>query len=150
MKKAYLIYGLSSLVFFILSIFSDGTIEIANHDTFLILANSHLFIGLGFLFIFYFLVSFIFSREHAPFNGFLVFIHWFLSVSGIAALPTIYQKILIEKPVRYYDYSVYDTTPINGNNSDLNHLLLIVLLITMIVQLLFFINLIVSLVRKKV
>ncbi len=107
MNKTYLLYGVTSLVFLIFSFLVDGSFDIANHDTYLSIANSHLCLSMSFLFAIYFLISLAFYRKEKPINRSLTFLHWVLSLVGIISLIIIIQKMYIDTPQHYYDFNVY-------------------------------------------
>ncbi|UKN00197.1 hypothetical protein K6119_07980 [Paracrocinitomix mangrovi] len=148
-KHIHIAYGLTALLLLFMSLFTGATFDIALHDTYVVIPNWHIFIVLSFLFGLYFIVAYLLYKNSRAMRKVLGLIHWSITVLGLITSALLVKNIINETPRRYYDYSVYDPENTYSNSTDLNYVLGIVLIITLIAQLLFVLNLVLALTKKE-
>lgn len=149
MKKYFqaLIYGLTALILWFTGLFQEKTIDISMHDTYLVLGIDSIMTLLGFLFLFYSLCTW--AQEHferKP-NPILFLAHYL----GTVILFCIIGALLFSpsQPQYVRDYSVYDWFEAQISiQADTNNLY-VSILILLFLQLLFFANITLSMLKAK-
>lgn len=148
-KHIHIAYGLTALVLMLLSFFTGSTFDIQIHDTYIVIANWHIFILLAFLFGLYFIIAFLLYKKSRPMNKVLGAIHWLISIVGLITCAFLANSIINDKPTRYFDYSIYESDNTYSHSLDLNYMFGVVILILLITQLLYFTNFVLALIKPK-
>jgi len=123
-------------------IFFRSAFDINVHDTYFVIANSHITIGLTFLFFIFSLIYFSFARLGRPLKKGLGLTHYIITV--LTLFITVFPPTFLFKPTRY---SPADASL--DSNFDVNTLILLVFFTFILGQLLFLINIIWTLIRSK-
>jgi hypothetical protein len=147
-KQEY-IWALVSLSLFIVAVFSDGTIDIAVHDIYFVIQDALIFKIVGALFLLYSLVSFLFGSSNRSLNRSLFYWHYGLTlVSFLVFYGLLRFHFLVNQNELYEDYSVY-TDETYKYGSKLIWAIFGSLIILVVSQLLFVLNCVKSMFRRK-
>lgn len=141
------LYGLTGIILLLLGFISTGTIDIVQHDTYYVIANSHVYFVLALLFWIFAVVAFLLIKGKRKFNNTLFYIHYLLSVVGIITLIILLNFPVVES--MNHDYSVYGEFETTTWSEQKNSWISLIIVIVLFAQLLFVFNLFRSLVRKK-
>ena len=145
MHTAHLV---TAALFGIVALTSSSTIDIPMHDVYFVISVSQIFTILTSAFAVFFLVSFLMYKLDKPMRTKLGLAHWILSVIGIVVLIYIIWNA-INGESKYYDYSVMNTNQIAYESEFQSNLLYLIALSVLTAQVLFLINIVVSLTKPK-
>ena len=142
-----ILYGLTALICGSLALFiHSNSLDIAIHDTYFVIAESHLWLGLTLLFILFFGISLTFELLRKSMNRILSAFHYLLTIGSLVSICLILQK---SEPKRYYDYSVYDDFNQTATDYEWTTSMVLILSIFFAAQFIFILNLLLSLFKKS-
>lgn len=142
-----ILYGFTAFICGLLALFiHSNSLDIAIHDTYFVIPESHLWLGLTLLFILFFGISLTFELLRKPMNRILSVIHYLITIGCLVSIYLILQK---SAPKRYYDYSVYDDFDQTATDYEWTNSLVLILFILFAAQFIFILNLLLSLFKKS-
>lgn len=145
MKIAIVSYFVIAVKLLISSFFVTGALDIATHDTYWVIASSHVFLFGAFLFCLFGVITLALDRSKRRSSPWLIWIHLILSI----LFPVFISIVPNYSPAKTFtDYSVYDeveTLP----SFDWNSLIVILGILFVIAQFLFVVNLVRALLLKR-
>lgn len=144
-----IIYGITAFIFILSGfIFKNETLDITNHDAYLVIPFNHILWAIGFIFIFYSFSTW--TQEHftrKP-NRILFWTHYLLTVTGILLVAfLVYKQSLPQKYDR--DYSVEELFSEQMNQAPYLDYITLISIILICIQCLFFVNILICLVKRK-
>jgi heme/copper-type cytochrome/quinol oxidase subunit 1 len=145
MKIAIVSYFIIAVTLLISSFFVTGALDIATHDTYWVIASSHVFLFGAFLFFLFGVITLALHRLKHRSSPWLVWIHLVLSI----LFPIFISVVPSYSPSKTFNnYSVYDeveTVP----SFDWNSLIVILGVLFVIAQFLFVVNLVRAIFLKR-
>lgn len=145
MKIAIVSYFIIAVTLLISSFFVSGALDITTHDTYWVVASSHVFLFGAFLFFLFGVITLAIHRFKRRSSPWLIWIHLVLSI----LFPVFISIVPSYSPSKTFtDYSVYDeveTLP----SFDWNSLIAILGVLFLIAQFLFVVNLVRALLLKR-
>lgn len=141
-----ILYGFTALICGLSAFFiHSNSLDIAIHDTYFVIAESHLWLGLTLLFILFFGISLTFELLRKSMNRILSAIHYLLTTGSLVSICLLLQK---PEPQRYYDYSVYADFNQTATDYEWTTSMVLILSIFFAAQFIFILNLLLSLFKK--
>lgn len=144
-----LLYSIVGFLLIVFSFLSSESIDIAIHDTYLIIAVWHLFIGLAFIFLMFAGITWLFRKVNKPLIKSLSFVHFFITIFAIGTLAVLVILSSTTEPTRYYDYSVYNGFLPTSDLPDYTSWMVVTISIGLLTQLLLLFNIVISLTSQK-
>ena len=150
-KQPHHLYGMVVLFYLVLALLSDSIIQIANHDTYIILSTAQFFLLVWILAGLYFVVAYFFKRTFSPLNRFLTYFHLILNLVVHVAISLLHAFKTQLEPTIYKDFSSYQ----QGGGKEIktaysyNEWLSLSLLCLILFQSIFVLNVIYTLIRKN-
>ncbi len=145
-----LIYFLVGIIFILTSFSTSESLDIAVNDTYYVIAKRHIYIELGFAFIVFAGIIWTFKRINRSLNKTVLLIHFLITtVTMISFVGLVFLIIERSMPKRYTDYSVYDEFNSTSTDFDLNFWLMVVLIVGVLAQVLFVVNMVLSFFKRN-
>lgn len=142
-EKPFLLLLFPAILFFAFSLIpTDETIDFQLHDSYTVIAQSHIFIAVGLILLFIVALYFLVSKFLGSIK--LTWLHVLLTsffISFIFYITPTFRFFQPQMPRRYYSYYEFETS--------LNNLIFYSALILFLSQFLFLINIIVGIVKKS-
>jgi heme/copper-type cytochrome/quinol oxidase subunit 1 len=146
-KLEWLFFITGIILFGIISLFFSPYQDLYTQDnTYFVMWRSHIGISFLIVFLFFAFFYFIFKRINRPLNKVLGIVHYLLTLISLATFITLLQGYPIDGPRRYYRFDV-PGQPEQITNP--NSLLTLCAIVFLTGQLLFLINLVLTLARKR-
>lgn len=143
-----LLYGMTAIILLITSFFIDGSLDISMHDTYFIMSHTFLIIILAVLFAVFASISLGVDKLGRRLSPVLNWFHYGITIVCLAII-VVYIKGMTLQPDTYYDYSVLNEIEENESSMSMNEWLIIIVLVFILSQLLFLINVIRAFMIKK-
>lgn len=152
MKKHFFafIYLLIAFILTVVSIVENSTLDIAVHDTYYVIHNSHWLLMLCVYFLILSLITFGLKYFKKWQNR--IWLHlriWSSLILFCGIIFTFNQSTMDTNPKKYYDYSVYDDFKNSSTNVDYNELLAVLLILFLFVQSFFIISILVGFIQQR-
>lgn len=148
MPKIISTYGLTALILFLTSFFIDGNLDVAFHDSYVVISSTYIFIGFGLIFLFFTLVTWGLYKMSRRLSSTLNWFHYVLTVIGLLIIIVLIRKLTI-LPSTYNDYSILDELGEYEYWTLINEWLAITVMVLILSQLLFLANIIRAFIVKK-
>ena len=146
--KIVLTYAATALLILLTSLFTSGSLDIAMHDTYFVVAKIHIIIALGLLFMFFALVTWGIYYQSRRLSTVLNWLHYGLTILSLVVIVVLTNN-LTSQTTTYRDYSVYDEIENYESQMSMNEWLAIILVILILSQSLFLINIIRAFIVKR-
>lgn len=152
MKKYFFafVYFQIALIFLVLAIIDNNTLDVAVHDSYFVIQNSH---WLNLLFVYFLLLSLVtFGLKYFKKRQNRIWLHlhsWASLILFCGIIFTFNQSIIETTSKRYYDYSVYEDFKNSSNVIDYNELLAVLLILFVFVQSFFIISILVGFIQQR-
>lgn len=143
---AAVICFLSALIFR-----SNDALDIAVHDTYYVIANTHLIFFTGLSFLVFYCIYVLLNHFRRKTIRILDHLHTWISILSLLGFWICSSMVFVSPPKRYYDYSIYnefDRTSVDFL-MDINIFITILALAFVIAQVIFLINVFIALLRKN-
>ena len=148
MPRIVLTYGLTALIVLVSSLFISGSIDIAIHDTYVVIAKVHVVLAIALLFVFFSLTIWGIHKISRRLSSVLNWFHYGLTTISLAIIAVLMNELISQPPI-YRDYSVFDEIEEYEAQTSVNEWLAIIGVIFIFSQLLFLINIIRAFIVKK-
>lgn len=148
MPRIVLTYGLTALIILLTSLFISGSLDIALHDTYFVIAKVHIIIAIGLLFVLFTLTTWGIDKIGRRLSSMLNRLHYGLTIISLVIIIMLTNK-LTSQPATYRDYSVFDEIEEYEAQMSINEWLAIIGVILILSQLLFLINVIRAFIVKR-
>lgn len=143
-------YGITGLFLLILSLFSSEALDIAIHDTYIVIDHSHILLLIACVFFFFAIISWIFQKLNRPFNRTLFLIHFWITVIGLALQFLLDYLLFTSLSTRSSeDYIVTDNNEYFTLVEKYNTWIILLMIVILVAQLSFVINVLLSIIRNK-
>ncbi|MFN5982366.1 MAG: hypothetical protein ACK46Y_15225 [Fluviicola sp.] len=152
MKKYFFafVYFQIALIFLVLAIIDNNSLDVAVHDSYFVIQNSH---WLNLLFVYFLILSLVtFGLKYFKKWQNRIWLHlhiWSSLIIFLGIIFTFNQSIIETTPKRYYDYSVYEDFKNSYNPIDFNEILTVLLILFVFVQLFFIISILVGYFQQR-
>lgn len=143
-----LVHTFVGVLFLLVGFLSDGTLDLANHDTYYVIAYQHVFWMLALLFFGFGLIHWLIEKVKIQLNRKLSFVHFVLSFVLISVVSFLFLSYKSQAQSTYSDYSVYDEFDKIDNQEQFNFVAAGILVLFLITQVVFLVSLLVALVKK--
>lgn len=141
-------YGLTAIILFIASFFINGSLDISMHDTYYVISNTLLIVMMAFLFFVFALITWGVNKISRRLSPILNWLHYGITLSCFVIIG-LFTMSMISQPNTFKDYSVFDEIEEYESSISINEWLSIVVVILILSQLLFFINVSRAFIVKK-
>lgn len=148
MPRIELTYGLTALIILLTSFFISGTLDISMHNTYFVIAKVHITIAIALLFVLFTLISWGIYKIGRSLSSMLNWLHYGLTTICLIIIIALTHK-LTSQPATYSDYSVFNEFEEYESNMAINEWLAIILVILILSQVLFLINIIRAFIVKR-
>lgn len=148
MPKIVLTHGLTAVIILLTSLFISGSLDIALHDTYIVIAKSHIIIAIALLFVLFTLITWGINKISRRLSSALNWLHYGLTIISLVIIVVLTNKIT-SQPATYGDYSVFDEIEEYEAQMSINEWLAIIGVILILSQLLFLINIIRAFIVKR-
>lgn len=148
MPKIVLTYGLTAVIILLTSLFIGGSLDIALHDTYFVIAKVHLIITIALLFVLFTLITWGINKISRRLSSVLNWLHYGLTIVSLVTIVVLTNKIAIQTAT-YKNYSVFDEIEEYEAQMSINEWLAIIGVILILSQLLFLINVIRAFIVKR-
>lgn len=147
MPKIVYTYGITAMGLFIMSFFVSGGLDIASHDSYLVMSNAQVVSMLGMVFAVFGVITWAITKIGRRLSTFLSWMHYGITVACLLIMTIALRPST--QPKNYEDYSEMGNLEEIQSSNIVNEWLAIVLLTLILSQLLFVINMIRSFIVKK-
>lgn len=106
MKNITFSYGITAITLLLSALFVSGSIDIAFHDTYIVVANSHLMIAISFLYILFYLGALVADRRPTKWVVISSWTHYLITTLGLLVLVLLLHSTPEQQ--NYKDYSVFN------------------------------------------
>jgi cytochrome c oxidase subunit 1 len=148
MPRIVSIYGLTALIILLTSFLVSGSLDIALHDTYFVIANVHIVLVIGLLFVLFTLIVWGINKTSRRLSSVLNWLHYSITTISLVIIAVFTNK-LTSQTTTYRDYSVFDEIENYKSQMSINEWLAIILVILILGQVLFLINIIRAFIVKK-
>lgn len=148
MPKIVLTHGLTAVIILLTSLFISGSLDIALHDTYFVIAKAHIIIAISLLFVLFTLITWGINKISRRLSPTLNWLHYGLTTICLVIIILITNK-LTSQPATYRDYSVLNEFEEYESSMAINEWLAIILVILILSQVLFLINIIRAFIVKR-
>lgn len=148
MPRIVLTYGLTALIILLTSFFVSGSLDIAMHYTYFVIAKVHITIAIALLFVLFTLTSWGIYKIGRRLSSMLNWLHNGLTTICLVIIIVLTHK-LTSQPATYRDYSVLNEFEEYESSMATNEWLAIILVILILSQVLFLINIIRAFIVKR-
>jgi heme/copper-type cytochrome/quinol oxidase subunit 1 len=152
MKNTKLRFGVVhtfvGVLFLLVGFLSDGTLDLANHDTYYVIAYQHIFWMLALLFFGFGLTHWLLEQVKIHLNRTLSFVHFMLSFVLISVVSFLLLSYKNKTQSTYSDYSVYNEFDKIDTQEQLNFVAAGLLVVFLITQFVFLVSLLVAIFKK--
>lgn len=148
MPRIVLTYGITALIILLTSLFVKGSIDIALHDTYFVIAKVYIIIVIALLFVLFTLTTWGINKMSRRLSSALNWLHYGLTMLSLVTIVVLMNKVT-SPPSTYRDYSVYDDIENYESQMSINEWLAIIGVVLIISQLLFLINIIRAFIIKR-
>ena len=146
MPKIVYTYGITAIGLFIMSFFVSGDLDIAAHDSYLVISNAQVVSMLGMVFAMFGVVTWAITKIGRRLSPVLNWTHYGITLACLLIMTTTLRPSTEPK---IYDYSALENLEEIDSSNIVNEWLAIVLLILILSQLLFVINVLRAFIIKK-
>lgn len=143
-----LVHTFVGVLFLLVGFLSEGTLDLANHDTYYVINDQHVFRMLALLFFGFGLIHWLIEKVKIQLNRKLSFVHFVLSVLTLLSVLFIYFEYEVKSQPRYSDYSVYGEFETVETNLQFNFVAAGILVLFLITQVVFLVSLLVAIFKK--
>lgn len=147
MPRIVLTYGLTALIILLTSFFVSGSLDIAMHDTYFVIAKNHIIIAIALLFMLFTLTTWGINKISRRLSPTLNWLHYGLTTICLVIVIALTHK-LTSQPTTYRDYSALNEFKEYESSMTINEWLSIILVILILSQALFLINIISAFIVK--
>lgn len=148
MPKIVLTYGLTAFIFLVTSFFVNGSIDIAMHDTYVVIAQAHIMITIALLFVLFTLITWGMNKISRSLSPILNWLHYGLTTICLVSIIALTNK-LTSQPATHNNYSVLNEFEKYKSNIAMNEWLALILVIFILSQVLFLMNIIRAFIVKR-
>ncbi len=148
MPRIELTYRLTALIILLTSFFISGTLDISMHNTYFVIAKVHITIAIAILYVLFSLISWGIYKIGRSLSSMLNWLHYGLTTICLIIIIALTHK-LTSQPATYSDYSVFNEFEEYESNMAINEWLAIILVILILSQVLFLINIIRAFIVKR-
>ena len=148
MPRIVMMYGLTAIILFIAGFFISGSLDISMHDTYYVISNTLLSVMIALLFCVFALITWGVNKISRRLSPILNWLHYGITIAGFVIIAILSSRITTQIKT-FKDYSVYNEIEEYESQMSINEWLVIIVLILILSQLLFLINVIRAFMIKK-
>lgn len=148
MPRIAVTYGITALIILLTSLFVSGSLDIAIHDTYFVIAKVHIIIAVALLFVLFTLTTWGINKISRRLSPTLNWLHYGLTTICVVIIIALTHK-LTNQPATYSDYSALNEFEEYESSMAINEWLAITLVILILSQVLFLTNIIRAFIVKR-
>lgn len=148
MPKIVLAYWLTAFLLFIASFFKGDSLDIAIHETYLVIGNDQLFVLTGILFSIFGLIAWWIDKTSKRLSSVLGWLHYGFTTISLALVTMLANKLKSQSSV-YRDYSVFNEIEEYESQESTSEWLVVIGAVLILSQLLLLINIVRAFVIKR-